>query len=90
MWWNEHRPLLLQTASLGPIDMAQRHPDGCDEDLNPTKPGPSFQGFRVIQVVDNTIDKIRYVTLRDLRQYRYVMPFEDRLPIHAVLHMMMR
>jgi hypothetical protein len=57
-WWEEHRPLVMQTASLGPMDTNQR------ADV----PNASFQGFRVLSVEDNTISRISYVTLAELRQ----------------------
>ncbi|HEX9987447.1 MAG TPA: metallophosphoesterase [Chloroflexia bacterium] len=56
-WWEERRPLVMQTAALGPVDTNQR------ADM----PDASFQGFRVLSVEDNTISKISYVTLAELR-----------------------
>ncbi len=70
-WWEAHRPLMLQTASVGPIDKNQR----IDPD-DPEKPSIAFQGFRVISVQDNTISKIRHVRLADLRRNNFVMPWE--------------
>jgi hypothetical protein len=57
-WWEQHRPLVMQTAALGPIDTNQRA----------EVPNASFQGFRVLSVQGNTISKISYVTLAELRQ----------------------
>ncbi|HYP41073.1 MAG TPA: metallophosphoesterase [Chloroflexia bacterium] len=57
-WWEERRPLVMQTAPLGPIDTNQRA----------HMPNASFQGFRVLSVEDNAISKIRYVTLTELRR----------------------
>jgi hypothetical protein len=48
----------MQTASLGSMDRNQRE----------ALAGPSFQGFRVIAVENDTISKIHYVTLNALRQ----------------------
>jgi len=60
-WWAEHRPLVLQTASLGPLDIAQA----------------SFTGFRVLQVRNNVIDKIRFVSIPRLEANQYRMSWED-------------
>jgi hypothetical protein len=57
-WWEERRPLVMQTAALGPMDTNQR------ADM----PNASFQGFRVLSVEENTISKISYVTLAELRR----------------------
>lgn len=37
---------------------------------------PTFQGFRLIQVKANVIDKMRYIRLADLRKNNFVMPWE--------------
>jgi len=55
-WWNHHRPLILETSSLGPIDTLQRQPT----------PRVPFQGFRVVQVRANLIEQIHYVTLKEI------------------------
>jgi 3',5'-cyclic AMP phosphodiesterase CpdA len=65
-WWDAHRPLVMQTASLGSMDRNQR------EEL----PSPSFQGFRVITVENDVITKMYYVTLGELRKNHYIMPWE--------------
>lgn len=57
-WWEEHRPVIMQTAALGPIDTNQRT----------AMPDATFQGFRLVSVRDNVISKISYVTLADLRR----------------------
>ncbi len=66
-WWDSHRPLVMQTASLGSMDRNQR------EQL----PSPSFQGFRVITVENDAITRMNYVTLRELRKNDYIMPWES-------------
>jgi hypothetical protein len=53
-WWGNHRPLLLQTAPLGPTE-ANNRPDLA---LNPTRPGPAFRGARLISVRDDVIVRI--------------------------------
>jgi hypothetical protein len=69
-WWQTYRPLIVETAPLGPMDRSQRAEPG-------VRPDPSFVGFRLFQVERDTIDKGRYVTLEELRAYDFVMPFED-------------
>ncbi|MFA7415335.1 MAG: metallophosphoesterase [Rhizobium sp.] len=39
---------------------------------------PTFQGFRLIQVKDNVIDKMRYIRLADLRKNDFKMPWEPK------------
>jgi hypothetical protein len=109
-WWQNHRPLVMQTASLGPIDRRQRFdprwrvtrkinvgtsydylqvkmyesasspvPPAYNVTVEPLPaqdPDVSFHGFRLIQVRDNVIARIRYVTLAELRQRGFVMPWE--------------
>ncbi len=72
-WWEHHRPLLLQTASIGPTDFNQRK----NREINPTPPNPTFQGFRLISVNNNKISRIRYATLNELRANNYRMPWEN-------------
>jgi hypothetical protein len=105
-----HRPLVLQTSSLGPIDRRQRFDprwrvtrkfqvggsgeyvqvktyetvrspvapayNVTVESLPPQEPDVALQGFRLIQVRDNVIARIRYITLAELRQRAFVMPWE--------------
>lgn len=61
-WWQKHRPLLMQTASLGPMDINQRK----DLEVNPTEPSPPNRGMGVISVRDNMIAEIRHVTAQTL------------------------
>ena len=56
-WWAERRPLVVQTSSLGSIDRSQRI----------ERPDVTFQGFRVVRVENNVINRVEYVTLNDLR-----------------------
>ena len=62
-WWDKRRPVIMQSASLGSMDRNQRveHPD------------VSFQGFRHIQVENNVMTGIEYVTLKELREQRPAM-----------------
>lgn len=75
-WWMRHRPLLVQTACLGPTDSNQRREKDEDPDLNEAKPGPRFQGFRVVIIKDDFIDSIHRVTLDELRNNNFEMPWE--------------
>jgi hypothetical protein len=68
-WWQAHRPLLLQTAALGPIDPRQRYADALAD--------PTFQGFRLMVVRQNVIHHIHYVTIRAMRAANFVLPFEN-------------
>lgn len=58
-WWSEHRPLIMQTAGAGPRE-------GSANDWkvpgNP-RPGPTFQGFRIVEVKNDQIRAIRNVRL---------------------------
>jgi hypothetical protein len=59
-WWEEHRPLVLQTEALGPVKDADR----------------SFEGFRVLTVQNDVIDKIDLVPIRRLHDNGYRLPWE--------------
>jgi len=123
-WWLDHRPIIAQTAALGPIDPRQRfdprwevsyvfktNPDAgvglgsiapppifltvesktkpdpkassAGEDITVTQlvtqyPEPTFNGFRLVQVKNNVIDKVRYVGLAELRAANFHMPWEPK------------
>jgi hypothetical protein len=82
-WWKEHRPLLLQTPGLGPLENSQREEQ--DEERRLISPNVSFNGFRVGRVREGTIHSIRLVRLADLRAHNFVMPWEPRStldPLH--------
>ncbi len=105
-WWQTHRPLLLQTGALGPIDPRQRFDPRWKltakvgnstmtvtietanppkksavvtnvEPLPPVSPNAMFRGFRLLQVRENVITRIRYVTLAELRSRNFTMPWEE-------------
>jgi predicted MPP superfamily phosphohydrolase len=111
-WWQAHRPLHVETASLGPIESRQRFgtfyeisytlpivgkvkqvvetdqgqpdvatnlPDQSITILPPHVMNPTFQGFRLIQVANNVIAKMRYITLADLRRKGFNLPWEPGL-----------
>jgi hypothetical protein len=54
-WWSQHRPLILETAAVGPTESNNRGKE---------LPGPSFQGYRVIQVAGQHIVSIHHVVNR--------------------------
>jgi hypothetical protein len=62
-WWAEHRPLVLQTGALGPLDNSQ----------------VSFTGFRVLSVKNDVIDKIHFVSTERLEASQYRLPWEDAI-----------
>lgn len=61
-WWRDHQPVVVQTAALGPASNTRR-----DKDTNENAPGPNFQGFRIIEIADNVIRSVRYITMDLLR-----------------------
>jgi hypothetical protein len=71
-WWREHRPLVMQTGAIGPMEIASnsRHQPG------KPKPNPSFQGFRVLTVAFNTINAMHYVSMEELRASQFTLPWE--------------
>ena len=38
-------------------------------------PDPTFNGFRLVQVNNNMIAKVRYITLAELRAANFVLPW---------------
>src|SRR4029077_3745260 len=58
-WWDEHRPLVLQTGALGPVESRQ----------------VSFSGFRVLTVTENVIEKIHFISTRKLEANGYRLDF---------------
>jgi hypothetical protein len=65
-WWQEHRPLIMQTAAVGPLENSQRS----------LRPDPTFNGFRVVLVRQNTVSRIHYVRMQALRDNHFQMPWE--------------
>ena len=60
-WWQRHRPLLLQTSCLTPLDNDQA----------------SFSGFRVISVADDVIQAIHFVSMDRIQAGGYRLPWEE-------------
>jgi hypothetical protein len=59
-WWSQHRPLILQTGGVGPMEgqsNSRREP-------KKRMPDPSFQGYRLITVTDDKISAIHYIKRR--------------------------
>ncbi|MEP6832555.1 MAG: metallophosphoesterase [Gemmatimonas sp.] len=70
-WWRSHEPIIVQTAALGPASNTRR-----DIDTNGSAPGPNFQGFRIIQITNNVIQRVRYITIPELRAAHLNLPWE--------------
>jgi hypothetical protein len=66
-WWASHRPLLLETAALGPTEGID--PAGQDE--------VSFAGFRVLAVKSDVIESIHYIGIQRLQDNDYQLSWED-------------
>lgn len=66
-WWERHRPVIVETAALGPMDHSQRA-------RGSEQPSTTFQGFRLFQIKSNVIQKCHYLTLDALRQADFVPP----------------
>jgi len=61
-WFSQHRPLFIQTSGSGPLDYSQRMVKP-EDDAN-----PSFQGWRLIRIENNTITRINNVLMHDARK----------------------
>lgn len=70
-WWQAHGPLVVQTAALGPCSNTRP-----TLKVNEHPPGPNFQGFRFMQVIGNTIARVQYVTMPELRGAAFPLPWE--------------
>jgi hypothetical protein len=66
-WWDNHRPLVLQTGALGPIE----------------DPQVSFSGFRVLTVADNLIQTVHFVSAKRLEDNGWELPWEDAILMTA-------
>ena len=62
-WWTEHRPLVLQTAALGPLENTRCR----------------FSGFRVLSVKADVIDKIHFVPTQRLHENGYRLSWEEAI-----------
>lgn len=62
-WWEQHRPIFMQSAPLGPADNNQRRrEDGL-------LPKPNFQGCKYIRVENNVIKEIQQVSTYAMRAW---------------------
>ena len=68
-WWAEHAPVVVQSAALGPCTNTRP-----DTEVNEAPPGPDFQGFRLIEVADDRIARVHYVSMEDVRRAAYPPP----------------
>ncbi len=66
-WWNKHRPLIVQTAALGPFDT----------------PEADFCGFRLISIKNNRIDTMQFCSINVLHGFNYVCPWEQAIGLPA-------
>jgi hypothetical protein len=64
-WWNEHRPLMVQTAALGPMENNQ----------------VSFSGFRLVTVRSDVIQNIDFISSERLELNQFRMPLADAVRI---------
>ncbi len=58
-WWSNVKPLVVQTAALGPSEF-----------LRSAEHQPDFRGCRHITVNDGVIEKIKYVGHEDIKNYQ--------------------
>jgi hypothetical protein len=66
-WWDGHRPLILQTACVGPIDYRQRALRIKDDTAKRYHKAPTtFQGARLITIDGEHISQIRYVDMAQI------------------------
>ena len=56
-WWSQHRPLILQTGAVGPMEGQSNN----RREPKKRMPDPSFQGYRLITVTDDKISAIHYI-----------------------------
>lgn len=69
-WWQQHRPLFIQGAPLGPSDNNTRQ----DKDENENKSDPTFEGCRLIIVRNDVISKIIHLSRAELARETWQLP----------------
>jgi hypothetical protein len=62
-WWAEHRPLVLQTGALGPLKNWNAR----------------FEGFRIVSVKNNVIEKIHFLSIEKLEANRFQLAWEQAI-----------
>lgn len=70
-WWNDHSPVIVQTAALGPCTNTRPA-----KAVNENPPGPNFAGFRMIEIKDNVIEKVHYVLSEETRAGQFPLSWE--------------
>jgi predicted MPP superfamily phosphohydrolase len=60
-WWDGHRPVVLQTAALGPQEDSQ----------------VTFSGFRLLRVRGNVISKVFQVPVQRLEEHGWALPLDQ-------------
>jgi Calcineurin-like phosphoesterase len=63
-WWTKHRPLVIQTAALGPIETFHNRLGNPDRRLSDYS---FFHGCRKIIVKNNSISSIEYIHMNEIR-----------------------
>jgi hypothetical protein len=81
-WWGRHRPLLMQTPGLGPLENSQRERTS-NAGLK-VAPDITFNGFRVGLVTNDTIRAIHMVRLAELRASRFRLAWEPVLQLPTI------
>jgi hypothetical protein len=77
-WWEQHRPVIAESAALGPMDHSQRTKGS-------ERPPVTFQGFRVFTVNSNVINRCHYVRLEELRRHNFKLPWEKSAPVDGTI-----
>ena len=61
-WWARHRPLVMQTGAIGPIEGRANTRFLAGK----TRPDPSFRGYRLVSVAGDVIQRVSYRRMADL------------------------
>lgn len=85
-WWEQHRPLFIRGAPLGPSDNNTRR----DKNENKNRPDPSFEGCKLIEVQNDTIARISQVSRNEVSKDNREQPIASNNWLEPVLHIMMK
>lgn len=69
-WWDRHRPLLLQTGALGPMESSQ----------------VSFSGIRLLTVAAGVIQRVSFISVERLEAHDFRMPLEQACMVPPPSH----
>jgi len=69
-WWDEHRPLLLQTGALGPMESSQ----------------VSFSGVRLLTVSAGVIQRVAFISVERLEANGFRMPLDAACAVQPPGH----